>query len=258
MTERETSIRRGVEVLLALATDEAAAEGGLGVTRVAANLGRKTQVSRTLATLAEYGLVERDPETRAYRVGWRVYAMAQVAGSRRMLDAAAPLLEGLVARFGEGAHLSVLQGADVLTVLSQQSPHAVQAVNWIGRTTPAHCTSAGKALLLDRSAGELAGSLRGPGSRGLHARRRAHPGPAGRGAGRSAGARLRDRRQELDVGLTAGGRAGARRRRPGRGRDQRLGADVPGAAAAGRAGAGGGGSGRRALGGAGGISGEMI
>ncbi len=156
MAERETSIRRGVEALLTLASDEAAAEGGLGVTRVARMLGReKTQVSRTLATLAEYGLVDRDPDTRAYRLGWRIYAMAQMAGSRHLLDSARPLLAGLVARFGEGAHLSVLQGGEVVTVLSEQSPHAVRAVNWIGRNTPAHCTSAGKALLLDRTTEEL-------------------------------------------------------------------------------------------------------
>jgi IclR family transcriptional regulator, KDG regulon repressor len=156
VAERETSIRRGVEALLTLASDEAAAEGGLGVTRVARMLGReKTQVSRTLATLAEYGLVDRDPDTRAYRLGWRIYAMAQTAGSRHLLDSARPLLAGLVARFGEGAHLSVLQGGEVVTVLSEQSPHAVRAVNWIGRNTPADCTSAGKALLLDRTAAEL-------------------------------------------------------------------------------------------------------
>jgi DNA-binding IclR family transcriptional regulator len=156
VAERETSIRRGVEALLTLASDEAAAEGGLGVTRVARMLGReKTQVSRTLATLAEYGLVDRDPDTRAYRLGWRIYAMAQTAGSRHLLDSARPLLADLVARFGEGAHLSVLQGAEVVTVLSEQSPHAVRAVDWIGRNTPAYCTSAGKALLLDRAPEEL-------------------------------------------------------------------------------------------------------
>ena len=33
-TERETSIRRGVETLLSLSSDQAIAEGGLGVTRI--------------------------------------------------------------------------------------------------------------------------------------------------------------------------------------------------------------------------------
>jgi IclR family transcriptional regulator, KDG regulon repressor len=193
VAERETSIRRGVEALLTLASDEAAAEGGLGVTRVARMLGReKTQVSRTLSTLAEYGLVDRDPDTRAYRLGWRIYAMAQMAGSRRLLDSARPLLAALVARFGEGAHLSVLQGGEVVTVLSEQSPHAVRAVNWIGRNTPADRTSAGKALLLDRTAAELEALYDGDTARRL----------AGAIAeARDRGYAIAD--EEMDAGLTA-------------------------------------------------------
>ena len=90
-SERETSIRRGVETLLSLSSDQAIAEGGLGVTRIAEILGReKSQVSRALSTLAEYGLVDRDPDTLAYRLGWRIFAMANLAGERRLLDYAKP------------------------------------------------------------------------------------------------------------------------------------------------------------------------
>jgi len=204
VAERETSIRRGVETLLTLASDEAAAEGGLGVTRVARMLGReKTQVSRTLSTLAEYGLVDRDPDTRAYRLGWRIYAMAQMAGSRHLLDSARPLLAGLVARFGEGAHLSVLQGVEVVTVLSEQSPHAVRAVNWIGRSTPAYCTSAGKALLLDHTPEELEVLFDG---RPFVGTAPATAGTVGELAAAICGARERGYAvadEEMDAGLTA-------------------------------------------------------
>jgi DNA-binding IclR family transcriptional regulator len=155
-TERETSIRRGVETLLSLSSDQAIAEGGLGVTRIAEMLGReKSQVSRALSTLAEYGLVDRDPDTLAYRLGWRIFAMANLAGERRLLDYAKPLLAQLVSEFGERAYLSVLQGSDTITILSHQSPRAVQAVGWVGRTTPAYCTSVGKALLFDHTRAEL-------------------------------------------------------------------------------------------------------
>src|SRR5579859_2028218 len=72
--ERETSIRRGVEVLLSLAGDEALAAGGLGVTQISELLGReKSQVSRALKALSEYGLVERNHDS-TYRLGWRLYA----------------------------------------------------------------------------------------------------------------------------------------------------------------------------------------
>ena len=49
----------------------------------------------------------------------------------------------------------MLRGTDVLTVLSEAPPHAVQAVNWAGRTVPAARTSAGYALLVDHSQDEL-------------------------------------------------------------------------------------------------------
>jgi IclR family KDG regulon transcriptional repressor len=153
--ERETSIRRGVEVLLSLAGEEALAAGGLGVTQISELLGReKSQVSRALKALNEYGLVERSADS-SYRLGWRLYALAQLAGERRLLDAAAPRLRELAASLGERVHLSVLQGPSVLTVLSESPGRAVEAVGWTGRVTPAYCTSAGRALLLDASAEDI-------------------------------------------------------------------------------------------------------
>lgn len=154
--DRETSIRRGLEVLLAVGTEEAISEGGLGVTRIAEQLGReKSQVSRTLKILAQYGLVDRDPDTLTYRLGWRIFALAQLAGERRLLDEARPLLRHLVTTLSERAHLSVLQHANALTILSESPPHAVQTVGWVGRAVPAYCSSAGQALLLDAELDEL-------------------------------------------------------------------------------------------------------
>jgi DNA-binding IclR family transcriptional regulator len=153
--ERETSIRRGVEVLLSLATDEALAGTGLGVTRISELLGReKSQVSRALKALSEYGLVERDKDA-GYRLGWRLYALAQLAGERRLLEAAGPVMRRLAHSLGERVHLSVLQGAEGLTVLSESPGRSVETTGWAGRVTPAYCTSAGRALLLDWDQDEI-------------------------------------------------------------------------------------------------------
>ena len=153
--ERETSIRRGVEVLLSLATDEALAGSGLGVTRISELLGReKSQVSRALKALSEYGLVERDKDA-GYRLGWRLYALAQLAGERRLLEAAGPMMRRLAHSLGERVHLSVLQGAETLTVLSESPGRSVETTGWAGRVTPAYCTSAGRALLLDWDRDEI-------------------------------------------------------------------------------------------------------
>jgi IclR family transcriptional regulator, KDG regulon repressor len=157
--ERETSIRRGVEVLLSLASDESLSNDGLGVTQIADLLGReKSQVSRALKALSEYGLVERNEDS-SYRLGWRLYALAQLAGERRLLEVATPMMRRLAHRLGERVHLSVLQGTETLTVLSESPGRSVETVGWAGRVTPAYCTSAGRALLLDWEDDEIAGAF---------------------------------------------------------------------------------------------------
>ena len=154
--DRETSIRRSLEVLLSLGSEAAIENGGLGVTRIADLLGReKSQVSRTLKTLASFGLVDRDADSLAYRLGWRIYALASLAGDRRLLDLARPVLKQLVDTFEERAFLSILQGSGTLTLLSESAPTSLQASGWVGRETPAYCTSVGQVLLLDEDAAGL-------------------------------------------------------------------------------------------------------
>lgn len=156
VADTATSLRRGIAVLTALHGDEALAAGGLGVLRLAELIGQdKSQVSRTLKTLAEYGLVDRDPATRGYRLGWALFALAARAGDTRLLAAGEQVVEELVQQLGERVHLTVLQGSEVLTVLSDSPPHSIQATGWVGLTVPAYCASAGHALLADHSLPEL-------------------------------------------------------------------------------------------------------
>ncbi len=159
---REESIRKELAILIALGGEEAVESGGLGVVRIADLIGReKSQVSRALKMLARSGLVDRDPATLQYRLGWRFFALAARAGEPRLLSVAPPLLERLMKRLGETAHLSVLQGTEVLTVLSKSPSHAVTAAGWSGRTVPVYCTASGRALLFDHDLGALRELLSG-------------------------------------------------------------------------------------------------
>lgn len=143
--------------LIVLGSEGTAQQGGMGVVQVAQVTGQdKSQVSRMLKTLSETGLVERDPHTRGYRLGWQFFALAARAGDRRLLEAASPMLSRLVAELGERVNLSVRHGREVLTVLSDSPPHALQAAGWVGRTVPAYCTSSGRALLFDQGPDDLA------------------------------------------------------------------------------------------------------
>jgi IclR family transcriptional regulator, KDG regulon repressor len=157
-----TSLRRGLAILLAIEAEEAIGGAPPGVTRLAGLIGsEKSQVSRSLKILAEQGFVDRDPETLGYRLGWRLLVMAGRSSRANLLSAAEPVLRRLVCETGERAHLSVLRGATVLTVLSEGSERAVEAAGWVGRTVPLHSTSSGRALLLDHTPEGIASLVAG-------------------------------------------------------------------------------------------------
>jgi IclR family KDG regulon transcriptional repressor len=163
VASRASSLGKGLALLELLGRDDALADGGLTVMRIAALAGReKSQVSRVLRVLADLGFVERDPDTLKYALGWQLFALAARAGDQRMLAAAPQLLAELVARLGETAHLSVVRGRDVVTLLSESPRHAIRAAGWTGRLVPAHCTASGRALLLDDDLPALEARL-GPG-----------------------------------------------------------------------------------------------
>jgi IclR family transcriptional regulator, KDG regulon repressor len=156
------SLRRGLLALELLAHAEGRDDAGLGVVELARHLGvDKSQASRTLRALADHGLAERDAASRAYRLGPRVFAYAALVSERRLLRSAPPVLDGLVSTLGERAHLSALDGSSVLTLLSHSPPHAVQTAGWAGRSVPAYCTAAGRALLADHDAAALRALLQG-------------------------------------------------------------------------------------------------
>ncbi len=145
-----------------LGSEEAVANGGLGVGRIAELAGReKSQISRALRQVAAVGLIERDPSSQAYRLGWRMFTLAQRAGDARLRLVAPRVLEDLVLRLGETAHLSVLSGTEVLTVFSEASPSAVRTAGWVGRRVPAWCTASGRALLFDASDDEVRSTFAG-------------------------------------------------------------------------------------------------
>jgi IclR family KDG regulon transcriptional repressor len=152
VAEGATSLRRGLAILEVLAAEEEP----LGVVRIAELIDReKSQVSRTLATLAEHGYVERDPGSRGYRLGQHLFGLAARAAPAHLLELAPPLLRALVEEFGETAHLSMLDGARVLTLVSESPVSAIRASGWSGRELDVACTSAGRALLFDHDRARL-------------------------------------------------------------------------------------------------------
>ncbi|WP_413803323.1 IclR family transcriptional regulator [Streptomyces iranensis] len=152
---RGHGLRRDIDLLEALASDEAQNAGGLGVVRLAQLVGReKTQVSRALKALAAAGIVERDPDTLEYRLGWRLFSLVARTSQNRLVRMAEPVMHALSADVEETSHLCVLSDREVLTLLSV-SGHSFRVHGWEGRGVPAWQTSAGRVLLADATPDEL-------------------------------------------------------------------------------------------------------
>ncbi|WP_290057713.1 IclR family transcriptional regulator [Amycolatopsis solani] len=148
-------LRRDLDLLEALASPEAHRAGELGVVRLAQLTGReKSQVSRALKALAEEGVVERDPDTLGYRLGWRLFSLVARTVEDRLVRAAEPVMRELAAELEETNHLCVLRDQEVLTLLSV-SGHSFRVHGWEGRGVPAPTTSAGRVLLLDATPDDL-------------------------------------------------------------------------------------------------------
>ncbi len=111
----------------------------------------KSSASALVSTMAEQGLLRRTSSGR-YKLGWRVVALSQVLLSTTDFHIEArPVMEALIARFGETVHLATLEGGQVIYVDKLQGTRAIQvAVTGVGYRLPAHCSGVGKVILASR------------------------------------------------------------------------------------------------------------
>jgi DNA-binding IclR family transcriptional regulator len=138
------SVSRAVRALELIAQ-----EGELGVTDLGRGLGvHKATASRLAATLAAGGLIERDPVTDRYRLGFGLIRLVGAAmASIDLVRTAHPVLEELADRTRETVNIGVLSGDGVVYLDQVSSAHLVATTNWVGRRTPLHCSSSGKVFL---------------------------------------------------------------------------------------------------------------
>ena len=149
-------LSRDLDVLEVLGTPEALRSHGLGVNRVAELTARdKGQISRTLATLADAGFVDRDRASGKYRLGFQLYSLASRTAEARFVEEAGRYLRKVVNLTHETTHLCVLRGGNVLTLKSELSNHAFRGVGWEGVSVAALSTSSGRALLSDWNDAEI-------------------------------------------------------------------------------------------------------
>jgi len=117
---------------------------------------QKSSASRTLSKMAEHGLLEREPTTRAYRPGAALVAASYHFRTSRtamsLLDAA---LDDLVIATGYSCYLNLLDRHEALVIAMRTGGKGLQ-LNWpIGTRSPAQLESTGRAMLARRTDEEV-------------------------------------------------------------------------------------------------------
>jgi DNA-binding IclR family transcriptional regulator len=101
---------------------------------------------RLLRTLEHHGLVDRDPVTQRYTVGYATAQVAAAVSDDALIRRVRPLLTDLANRTGESVTLAVARRFNLVYV-DQVEPPNMMAPNWLDKPLPLHATSGGKAFL---------------------------------------------------------------------------------------------------------------
>lgn len=139
------ALRNGLAVLDMFDRDRAV----IGIGEMAQHLGvHRSTASRLAATLASAGYLDPVGPQGRYRLGGRLAALGELADAGAdVRHNGLPLLSDLVERLGETGHMAVLEGSEAVTVELVDGWHTVRMHSWVGKRSPAHCSSMGKALL---------------------------------------------------------------------------------------------------------------
>lgn len=113
---------------------------------------------RLLATLEKYAMVERNPATNRYTIGYGAMQVGAAAGHESLVRRVRPALRELLSTTGERVSLAVVRGVNLVYV-DQLDPPDVPQEQWIGRSLALHASSSGKILLAFLPPEERAGAL---------------------------------------------------------------------------------------------------
>ena len=113
---------------------------GIGVSRSSA--------FRLVHTLERLGYLERDEDTKAYRLGARVLDLGfTFLNSKDIAELAQPDLVRLRKKCRCSTHLSILDGSDIIYVSRYAAHQPFSGTVSVGARLPAHATTMGRAML---------------------------------------------------------------------------------------------------------------
>jgi IclR family transcriptional regulator, KDG regulon repressor len=150
--EAEGKQRGGVQSLgraFAILEEVARHRDGIGLAELSKLVGLHNSTTFHLArTLASLGYLRQDKESKRYRIGRPLFALAASALDEiEMVHVATPVLEDLSRETGESGHFGVRMGDAVVVIARTSGPGAFQLTERVGVVRPVHCTALGKIVL---------------------------------------------------------------------------------------------------------------
>ena len=107
----------------------------------------KSTVHRLLVVLEWYRLIKKGPEG-AYGLGTRLIELGECAIARlKLSEYAEPHLRKIADETGEGAHVTILNGTELLSIAHVEGRWNLHSLTRTGQRTQIYCTAAGKAVL---------------------------------------------------------------------------------------------------------------
>lgn len=150
--DAEERARGGVQSLgraFAILEEIARHREGIGLADLSKRVGLHNSTTFHLAkTMVSLGYIRQERDTKRYRVGRPLFALAASALDEiEMVNLATPILEDLSRESGESGHFAVRMGDSVVVIARTSGTGAFQLTDRVGVVRPAHCTALGKIIL---------------------------------------------------------------------------------------------------------------
>ena len=148
-TGTSQSLERGLAILSAFDSERPL----IGVSELSRELSlSRSTAHRYIATLAQLGYLQQDPDSKRYRLGPRVLDLGFSAiNSMDVREISAPHLRSLSDETGHTVNLAILDGIDVVYIercrAAQPGQREIDLNLHVGARLPAYCTAMGKAIL---------------------------------------------------------------------------------------------------------------
>ena len=145
-----------------------------------------------LQTVTARGFIEFDEATRTFRLGSRLWEVAQSYTMAEDLAAIAqPLMDDLRDHTTETVQLARLDGLENVYLAISESPHPMKLVSAVGSRLSAHATGLGKVLLAEPGTGRAGTASGHRRTHPLHRANHHHAQGSPHGSGRDTGAWFR-------------------------------------------------------------------